>query len=200
MEAYTVTMSRNQATVRGRTAPTACEKRADFMALVREQDRILRMLAYRLIEDRQVIDDVLQDAYLKAYEGLPSFRNDATVATWLYRITYNTCLDHLRRKQREGGRGGPALSLDVLADVGQEPASTTDNADTAHLRQDLAAALSALPVPQRAVVVLVDAIGYDYATAAEILGLRPGTVASRLHKARRALKTSLSSHRTEAHR
>lgn len=170
------------------------------MALVREQDRTLRMLAYRLMEDREVIDDVLQEAYLKAYEALPSFRNDAAVATWLYRITYNTCLDHLRRKQREGGRRGRAISLEDLAEAGQEPAATADSAETMHLREDLAAALGALPVPQRAVVVLVDAIGYDYATAAEILGLRPGTVASRLHKARRALKTRLSSHRTEVQR
>ena len=170
------------------------------MALVREQDRTLRMLAYRLMEDREVIDDVLQEAYLKAYEALPSFRNDAAVATWLYRITYNTCLDHLRRTQREGRRRGPAISLDDLAEAGQEPAAAADSAETMHLREDLAAALGALPVPQRAVVVLVDAIGYDYATTAEILGLRPGTVASRLHKARRALKMRLSPHWMEVQR
>lgn len=193
MGTYSVAMKRHSATTHDGVEASARDlERADFLDLVRSQDQKLRMLAYRLLGDAQAMDDVLQEAYLHAYEAMPSFRNDASAATWLYRITYNACLDYLRRRQREAARGGPPMSLENLADAGLEPGREDAAIGSIGARMDLAEALASLPVPQRAAVILVDALGYDYATAAAILGLRPGTVASRLHAARRILRTTLS--------
>ena len=73
----------------------AAARRGDgeaFMALLDTHDRMLRSLAFRILGDRDQMDDVLQDVALKAFTALPKFRGDASVATWLYRITYTSCL------------------------------------------------------------------------------------------------------------
>ena len=160
---------------------------AAFTAMVEDHDRGLRSLAYRLLgADRERMDDVLQEAYVKAYRSLSSFRGDASPHTWLYRIVYNACLDDLRRRAR---RVVP-LALDAVAD---RPVSGPDPGDRVALRRRLAGALSELPVDQRAAVLLVDVEGFDYAAAGDVLGVPPGTVGSRLSRARAALRLALAS-------
>ena len=147
-----------------------------------EQDRPLRALAFRLLGDREAMDDVLQEAYAKAFRALPRFRGEATAGTWLYRIVYNACLDQLRRERR------PAeLPLETAA-----PASAPDPVESAARREALAAALAALVPDQRAAVLLVDAEGFDYPAAARVLGVRVGTLASRLSRARASLRRALA--------
>jgi RNA polymerase sigma-70 factor (ECF subfamily) len=68
---------------------------AAFREIVLRFDSGLRALAFRLLRDRDRMDDVLQEAYLKAFRALPRFHRDARLGTWLYRITYNACLDEL---------------------------------------------------------------------------------------------------------
>lgn len=150
-----------------------------FLAALRQYDVVHRRLAYRLLGDRSRMDDVLQDAYARAYRALPGFRGRASLGTWLYRIVYNACLDDLRRS---GAR--KEVSLDDWRDgVGRtEPVEE---------RLDLAAALAALPVELRAVVLLVDADELSYDEAAEVLQIPPGTVASRLSRARELLRAAL---------
>jgi len=70
----------------------------EFAAIVAANDDRLRALAYHLLDSREAMDDVLQEVYLKAYRGLPAFRGDSALATRLYRITYTTCMDRLRRE------------------------------------------------------------------------------------------------------
>ncbi len=152
------------------------------MTMVERHDRELRALAYRLLGDRVAMDDVMQEAYLKAFRGLSSFRREAQPGTWLYRIVYNACLDHLRRERRAG-----EVPLEGVA----EPVSPDDPSEEALERADLAGALAALPVEQRAAVMLVDAGGLSYEEAAEVLSVPPGTVASRLNHARSALRVTL---------
>ena len=75
--------------------------RAAFTEVVRRHDDRLRGLAYKLLgADRHRMDDVLQDAYLRAFRGLATFRRDAHLGSWLYRIVYNACIDDLRRTKR----------------------------------------------------------------------------------------------------
>jgi RNA polymerase sigma-70 factor, ECF subfamily len=167
-------------------------ERDAFIALVRKHDRDLRMLVYRLVGDADAMDDILQDAYLRSYRALPGFRREASLATWLYRITYNLCLDRLRSRARPAELATP-LSLDLMAEDGWEPAARrADLSDEIALRGDLQQALAALHPEQRAAVLLVDAIGYDYSTSAQILGIREGTLASRLHQSRAVLRHALS--------
>jgi RNA polymerase sigma-70 factor, ECF subfamily len=153
-----------------------------FIELIRPFDREHRSLAYGILGDRHRMDDALQEAYLKAYRGLPRFDGRAAIGTWLYRIVYNACLDELRR----GGRV-VHLPLDNVSHL----TSSHDPISAAGSRDGLAVALRSLPPELRAVVLLVHAEGLDYHTVSEALGIPVGTVASRLHRARAALRAAL---------
>lgn len=161
-------------------------RRAEFTMLVMKHDRRMRTLAYRLLGSAREMEDVLQESYLKAYRAFAGFQRRARADTWLYRIVYNTCLDRLRVQ----GRSEEPASLDRLREAGDEP-SDEGFEPTLQLREELAAALAVLSPDRRAAVLLVDAFGYDYRSAAEVLGVRPGTVASRVSRARQRLKTTL---------
>ncbi len=152
-----------------------------FTVVVRHYDERLRALAFRLLGDRDLMDDALQDAYIKAFRGLPKFAGKSSLGTWLYRVVYNTCLDQLRAARA-------VVSLDAAREM-ENTGPAPD--DVAADRGDLASALAALPPDHRAAVMLVDVDGFDYAEAGEILGVPSGTVASRLSRARAALRASL---------
>jgi len=149
-----------------------------FGELTARHDRRLRAVAFRLLRDPDRVDDALQDTYLKAFRRLDGFRRDADVATWLYRITYNTCLDELRR------RPVVLASDDQLECASREPGP----ADRVVTCFEAAAALDRLSPELRRAVVLVDGYGFDYAEAARLLGVPPGTVGSRLNRARTSLR------------
>jgi RNA polymerase sigma-70 factor, ECF subfamily len=152
-----------------------------FAVLVRHYDDGLRALAFRLLGDRSRMDDALQEAYVRAFEALPRFRGDSGPGTWLYRIAYNACLDELKRIRQ-------VVPLDSLRErVDPRPGA----AETFPARRELAEALGRLPPAERAAVVLVDAQGFDYRAAAEVLGIPEGTVASRLSRARALLRRFL---------
>jgi RNA polymerase sigma-70 factor, ECF subfamily len=168
-----------EAVVTDETRPVDRVEVDSFLRLLREFDLQHRRLAFRLLGDRDRMDDVLQEAYARAFRSLPRFRGGASLGTWLYRIVYNACLDDLRRA---GGRR--EVSLDEWRD-------RTARADGVEERLDLEAALAALPVDLRAVVLLVDAEELSYNEAAEVLSIPAGTVASRLSRARGALRIAL---------
>jgi len=156
-----------------------------FARIVDHYDHRLRALAFRLLGDPDRMDDVLQDAYVKAFRGLAGFKGDSSLGTWLYRITYNACIDDLRR------RPAAPSSVDDEGDARRWPDAGPDPADVATQRRDLAVALDRLPPDQRAAVLLVDAYGLNYDQAAEVLGVRAGTVGSRLTRARTVLRRAL---------
>ncbi|HEU5476259.1 MAG TPA: sigma-70 family RNA polymerase sigma factor [Gaiellaceae bacterium] len=159
-----------------------------FAALVRHYDAGLRSLAFRLLGDRGRMDDALQEAYVNAYRALPRFRSDASLGTWLYRIAYNACLDELKRTRA-------VVDLDSVRDRAQTGADPVEGLSVRHM---LAGALAELPLEDRAAVLLVDAGGFDYRGAAEVLGVPEGTVASRLNRARAALRQTLQDARKGA--
>jgi RNA polymerase sigma-70 factor (ECF subfamily) len=154
-----------------------------FVQLMDHYDRRLRSLTYRMLDDRDAAVEAMQDVYVKAFGALPAFQGRSSVGTWLYRIAYTTCLDHLeRRKQRTA----------VYADA--DPPSlrlVRDPADEAALHADLAAALRSLSSDARAAVLMVDRDGYDYRTVSAVLGIPMGTLASRLSAARAVLRRAL---------
>lgn len=154
-----------------------------FAVVVRHYDPQLRALAYRLLGSRDRMDDALQEAYVKAFKALPRFRGQSQLGTWLHRIVFNTCLDELARLRR-------ADEL-PLADTADLVAADPDHADLVAGRERLEQALAALAPHDRAAVVLVDGQGFDYAAAAEVLGIPAGTVASRLNRARAVLRREL---------
>ena len=152
-----------------------------FARIVGHYDHRLRALAFRLLGDRDRMDDVLQEVYVKAFRSLPRFKGDVGPG--------HVAVPH--HLQRLHGRAAPAAGAVEprlrrnIVDPGSGPA------DIAVRRQDLAAALDRLPPDQRTAVLLVDAYGLDYADAAEVLGVRAGTIGSRLSRARAVLRAAL---------
>src|SRR5260221_7196500 len=127
------------------------------------------------------MDDALQEAYLRAYRGLPSFHGDSAFGTWLYRIVYRTCLDELRRRR-------PVGALDEAADVADSrPGPEMQVA----VRRDIDAAMAQLSNEMRAAVWLIDGEGLSYDEAASVLGVPAGTIASRVSRARVQLRRTL---------
>ena len=154
----------------------------DFRSLIRDHDRRLRGLAFRMLGDRDRMDDVLQEAYTNAYRARDRFAGGADAGTWLYRIVYNACIDDIRR------RGRRPVSAIGDRDIAVPEASAEDRfAD----RSRLAVAFDALSEEQKAVVWLVDVEGFDYGAAAGVLGIAPGTVGSRLSRAHALLRDHL---------
>jgi RNA polymerase sigma-70 factor, ECF subfamily len=155
-----------------------------FRELVHQHDRRLRALAARMLAgDPHGIDDVMQDVYVRAYRALPHFRGDADLGTWLYRVTATTCLDELRRGRR---RPEP-----VDASGWDRPTAAAGPEGTVTLADAVTRALGSLPAEQRAAVVLVDGEGLEYDSAAEVLGIATGTLASRLSRGRATLRSVL---------
>jgi RNA polymerase sigma-70 factor (ECF subfamily) len=150
--------------------------RPAFDELLLRHDDQMRGLAFRLIADRPGMDEALQDAYVTAFRGLPAFPPGSDFGRWLYRVTYNSCIDELRRRKHTPRVAGPD----------EEPAGQATSTSEA-VRQ----ALADLSPGQRVTLVLVDGEGFDHHKAADILGVAPGTVASRLYRARTKLRRSL---------
>jgi RNA polymerase sigma-70 factor (ECF subfamily) len=160
--------------------------RGAFAEVVRRHDERLRGLAYKLLGgDRYRMDDAMQEAYIRAYRAMGTFRRDAHLGSWLYRIVYNACIDELRRSAR---RPDPVDTAEPVWDrpgEGSGPDGIVVNADAARR------ALAALPDDQRVTVVMVDGEGLDNQTAAKLLDIAPGTVASRLSRARASMRQLL---------
>ena len=168
-------------------AVIAAARRGDaqaFETILRHYDRRLRVIADRVLGDRQLMDDALQEVAIKALRGLPSYRGDAPLGAWLCRIATTTCLDYLRRSRPE--------DLTAPDDLPSPPATGSDPADRLDARARLAAALATLPADQRVAVLLIGQFGYDYRTAAEALGVPVGTAASRVAAARARLRAVLA--------
>jgi len=141
---------------------------AAFAELLRANDSRMRGLAYRLLGSGDVMDDVLQDAYLKAFRSIATY--DPTIgrfSSWLYRVVHSCAMDHHRRAARR-----PQIAMELT------PAFTTSEE---------------LPAEQAAVVALVDGEGLSYDEVADTLGISPGTVGSRLSRAHSALRHRLTS-------
>jgi RNA polymerase sigma-70 factor (ECF subfamily) len=163
-----------------------------FGVLVRRyQDRLYPTLL-RLTGCAEDAQDLLQDAFVRAFEKLGRFHGDSSFYTWIYRIAVNLTLSDRRRRRLPGreGRCGPEL-IDPSDDPTQtDPSRPLEQAERDALVQQ---ALLALQPDHRAVVVMKDLDGLRYEEIAETLNIPVGTVRSRLHRARSELRERLKS-------
>ncbi|MGH3155716.1 MAG: RNA polymerase sigma factor SigM [Streptosporangiaceae bacterium] len=156
----------------------------------RHRDR-LWAVALRTLHEPDDAADALQEAMISAFRRAAHFRGAAAVTTWLHRIVVNACLDQLRRKaSRPSVPADDEAMLDALGQRAGGPAADPSSASDTAL--DVDAALQLLPAEQRAALVLVDMLGYSVATAAEVLGVSPGTVKSRCSRGRARLLPHLA--------
>jgi RNA polymerase sigma-70 factor (ECF subfamily) len=155
-----------------------------FERLVRaHQDRVYG-LAYRITGNHEDANDAAQDAFVKAFQALRQFREDAAFSTWLHRIATNAALDLVRRRPASP----PAdLPLDLAAPGGPE-----DDAHRHEVQRRVYAALGRLPAEFRVAVVLRDLQGLAYDEIARVLRVPIGTVRSRISRAREALRGQLT--------
>jgi len=163
---------------------------AAFTALVRRyQDRIYNV-TWRMLADADDAADVAQETFLAAWEGLGRFRGDSALYTWLYRIAVNKALLHRRARssKREYAASGGEAMLETLEDCADGPAAAAERNERALMVQR---AITGLPEDLKAVVVLRDIEGLAYEEIAEVLEIAVGTVKSRLHRARLALRDAL---------
>ena len=170
------------------------DKRAFDLLVTKYQRKIFRLLS-RLIRDQAEVEDVAQEAFIKAYRALPNFRGDSAFYTWLYRIAINTAKNHLVSQ----GRRAPTTTE---ADI--EEAETFDDGE--HLRdlntpdsmllskqvgEAVNRAIDQLPEDLRTAIVLREIEGLSYEEIAAAMDCPVGTVRSRIFRAREAIDRNL---------
>jgi RNA polymerase sigma-70 factor (ECF subfamily) len=154
----------------------------------RHRDR-LWAVALRTTGDPEEAADALQDAAVSAFRAAPSFRSEAAVGTWLYRIVVNACVDRVRRQAARPTVRYPDEQSAAWQRAVRDP---SDMAENRELRIILEDALATLPLDQRAAVVAVDIEGLSVDEAAQALGVPTGTVKSRCARGRAKLAVLLA--------
>ncbi|MEC5396918.1 RNA polymerase sigma factor RpoE [Uliginosibacterium sp. H1] len=166
-----------------------------FGLLVSKYQRKLARLLSRMIRDPAEVEDVAQEAFIKAYRALPSFRGDSAFYTWLYRIGVNTAKNYLVSQ----GRRAPTTT-----EIASEEAETFDDGDqlrdidtperllvTKQIGETVNAAMEALPEDLRTAIMLRELEGLSYEEIATVMDCPIGTVRSRIFRAREAIAERL---------
>lgn len=169
-----------------------------FDAIVRaHQDRVYAFCA-RMLSDREDALDVSQEVFLSAYRNLGTFRGDAALSTWLLRIAANRCLNRIRQRKSVGARETPWPDAGPDAEGPEFQPATPTSAEPDRIAEAretgavLSDALGRLDPGARWMVLLSDVEGFSYEEIAEMANVPVGTVKSRLHRARMALRRMLS--------
>ena len=157
-----------------------------FEELVARYKDLVFGLVYRLASDRTQADDLAQEVFLKIHRGLPYFRGDARLSTWIYRVVQNVCFQARPRRQ--------LLSLDDDRD--DRPRIDPGRADAAfadmELRDRLEKAIAQLPEQYRVLIAAHYLDGVQYESLAEAMNLPLGTVKTHLYRAKRRLRELLN--------
>ena len=151
---------------------------------------MLFALVVRMVPDRDQASDAVQEAFFSAYRNMGSFRG-GSVKSWLSRIAINAAMDTQRLRKRRPVEPYPELEDEAWqppADASADPVTTSLAAERHRV---LNAALARITDDQRTAIVLYDVEGYDYAEIAEMTGVSVGTVKSRIHRGRLALRALL---------
>jgi RNA polymerase sigma-70 factor, ECF subfamily len=153
-----------------------------FDQLVRRWDRKIQGVIYRLVGNHDEARDLSQEAFLKAYRALGTFKQEARFSSWLYQIAINATRDRLRRRRRRTD-----LSLDDVEERGESSLrdgapSALDLIESNDLSRAVAAAMAALPEEQREVVILKEYQGLTFPEIAETLDVPLSTVKTRLYR------------------
>jgi RNA polymerase sigma-70 factor (ECF subfamily) len=150
------------------------------------QDQLFALVV-RMVPDRDQAADAVQEAFFSAYRNLDSFRG-GSVRSWLSRICVNAAMDAQRAKKRRPAYPYPELDDETWQPPAGEEADPVRSMLTAERTRALAEAMTHITHDQRTAIVLYDIEGYDYAEIAEMTGVSLGTVKSRIHRGRLALR------------
>lgn len=167
------------------------DKRAFDQLFVRYQGKIFGLVT-RYVRDRQEVEDVVQEAFIKAFRALPRFRGDSQFYTWLYRIAINTAKNHLVARARRP----PGADIDAEDAESYEPMRQVENPENELARDELSTvihkAIADLPDDLRSAVTLREFDGMSYEQIAEIMDCPVGTVRSRIFRARESIDKKIA--------
>jgi len=171
----------------------AGDKGAFDRLVVRHQDRVFN-LCYRFVGDYHEANDLAQDVFIKVFASIKKFRFKSEFSTWLYRITVNTCRNRVkslafRFKKKAASLHSERGNITVaLSDESGSPGTALEQKERSKIIQE---AINTLPEDKKTVLILRDMEGLTYEEIAVVTGLNPGTVKSRLARAREKLKGKL---------
>ena len=167
----------------------AGNKNAFNLLVMRYQHRVAALIA-RFVQDPQEVEDVAQEAFIKAYRALPLFRGDSAFYTWLYRIAVNTAKNYLIARSRRP----PAQDLEIdevepteAGSVLHEIESPEGSLSTSELKVAIEAAVDSLPEELKTAFILREFSGLSYEDITEVMDCPVGTVRSRIFRAREAI-------------
>jgi len=162
-----------------------------FEILVEETQSKVYSLALRMTNNQEDARDMAQEAFIRAFNSLSSFRGDSRFSVWMYRLTSNICLDFLRQKKR---KPADSLTMDINDDEQDKQFEIPDiryNPETELERRELRVLINQglleLSPDYRQILILREINGLSYEEIADVLKLEPGTVKSRIFRARKKL-------------
>jgi len=160
-----------------------------FEILVRRHQRTIFNLVYRLLGDYDEAAEVAQEVFLSAYKSIGQFRGDANFSTWLYRIGLNHASTRRKSLNNTQQRHVPLDGTEAIADGAVDPARSFEHKE---IQERVQQALNSLDPDDARIILLRDLQDVPYEEVAEMLDIPVGTVKSRLHRARQALKAHLA--------
>lgn len=164
----------------------AAGDRPAFRDIVLEHSHAMFRLAWRLVGEEGVAEDVVQEAFIKAWNGLDSFRMDASVRSWLHRITVNTAMDHLRKQTRRGRHEGGMPEFEGLEQAAPHREDTRID-----IRRQTEAALRQLSDTERAVLLLRHFEGHSIPEIAAMLEMTTGACKQAIFRAVKKMRAEL---------
>lgn len=162
-----------------------------FEILVRRHEKTIFNLVYRMLGDYDDAAEVSQEVFLSAYRAIGQFRGDANFSTWLYRIALNHATTRRRSMSSRQQNTVPIDDMEPLSDPELGPAETLERKE---IRERVQLALDKLEPDDATMILLRDLQDNSYDEVARVLEIPVGTVKSRLHRARQALKTQLGTY------
>lgn len=154
--------------------------------VLKHKDRIFS-LCMRMLRDRDEADDTAQETFVRVFHGLKGFRMESRFSTWLYRVAVNACMNKLDSRAWKDGRAKADLEAADREGARSAP-SPAQELEAKGRRARIEEAIARLPEDQRVLVVLRDVEGRSYEEIADNLALNPGTLKSRLNRARAQLQ------------
>ncbi|MBN1273776.1 MAG: RNA polymerase sigma factor [Candidatus Aminicenantes bacterium] len=164
-----------------------------FSVLVENYKRKVFNLALSMTHNPEVSDDMAQEVFIKAYYGLPKFKLHSQLGTWLYQITVNTVRDFLRKEARTK-KVTFTEKVENTAAIEDEFLKREEMDEKERRKKLLRRVIGTLPEKYRIILSLRDIQGLSYETITKILNISPGTVDSRLHRARKLLRKKMLPH------
>ena len=165
-----------------------------FGRLMEPLEQLVWRVCWHYTGDREASSDCGQEAMIRIWRALDSYRGDCAFESWVYRIAANCCMDYLRKKKRD-----KSVSMEPMRDQGFDPADpspgTEEQVVAADEQKRLREAITRLPEDQREALIMTQLEKVPYEEAAKLLGVSEGTVKSRVNRAKARLKEILSGER-----